>query len=418
MQLGRRGRIVVALLVVEGLFVATRLELATGLAHLLPESRDQELALVSARLVDSPLTRSMVLSVSAPELPRALAGMRELASALVAHPEVASLRMGPGAGFEQAVHALYFPRRWYFLSDQPERELPGRLSRSGLERAAQRLRGELASPRAELVKSMAAEDPLLAFLNLARRFERTARSDLRVVSGQFVASGEGEPAAVAFLETVHSPFDGAAQAPFQVFLEERFAELRAAHPQLQLERSAVHRFALASERRARADMAWISSISLVGIVLLFLFALRSPRLLAVSVLPLLAGLLTASSVGLLVFGELHVMTLAFGATLIGVCFDYPIHRVAHHVLGSAGGRETAVRGAIRVGALTTAIGFAGLAVADVPGVREIGVFAASGVLGALVATQYLVPELLPAVPNPTPLPTRVAAGLARTRAGP
>jgi len=107
------------------------------------------------------------------------------------------------------------------------------------------------------------------------------------------------------------------------------------------------------------------------------------------------------------------MTLAFGGTLIGVCLDYPIHRVAHHVLGSAVGREAAVRGAIRAGALTTAIGFAGLAAADVPGVREIGIFAASGVLGALVTTQYLLPELLPSMPRPTTLPARVAAGLAR-----
>ena len=37
MQLSWRARTVVALLVVEALFVATRLELTTGLAHLLPE---------------------------------------------------------------------------------------------------------------------------------------------------------------------------------------------------------------------------------------------------------------------------------------------------------------------------------------------------------------------------------------------
>ena len=411
MRLGGAGRTVIALLVVAAVFVGSRLELATGLAHLLPDSQDQELALVSARLVDSPLTRTMVLSLSAPSLAAALAGMRTLGSALAVPPEVASLRIGPRAGFEEAVYALYFPLRWHFLSDEPEVEVPRRLSQEGLERAALRLRAELASPRVDLVKPLAAQDPLLAFLDLVGRFQGTVRPNLQVVEGQFVSSGEGGPAAIAFLETVHSPFDAAAQAPFESFLEARFAAAHAADPGLRLERSAVHRFALASERRARADMGWISALSLLGIILLFLLVLRSPRLLWVSALPLLAGLLTAASVGLLVFGELHVMTLAFGGSLIGVCLDYPIHLVSHHVLG--GGRGKEVRGAIRLGALTTAIGFAGLALADVPGVREIGVFAASGVLGALVTTLYLVPELLLSAPAPTPLPARIAAGLAQ-----
>ena len=55
-------------------------------------------------------------------------------------------------------------------------------------------------------------------------------------------------------------------------LEERFAAVQATDSRLRLERSAVHRFALESERRARADMGWISAISVLGIVLLFLFS--------------------------------------------------------------------------------------------------------------------------------------------------
>ena len=51
------------LFLVLGIFVARNLSLSTGIAHLLPESRDQDLARVSAGLVDSPVTRSMVLAI-------------------------------------------------------------------------------------------------------------------------------------------------------------------------------------------------------------------------------------------------------------------------------------------------------------------------------------------------------------------
>jgi predicted exporter len=48
-----------------------------------------------------------------------------------------------------------------------------------------------------------------------------------------------------------------------------------------------------------------------------------------------------------------------------------------------------------MGAATTIAGFAGIAWSDFPGVREIGVFAAVGVAGALAATRWLLPPLTP-----------------------
>lgn len=410
-HLGVSGWFLVLVLLAEGAFVSSALEFETGLAHLLPDSRDQQLANLSAQFVDSPLTRTMVLSVGAEELPQALAAMRDLASSLRPHPEVASIRLGPDPDFLAELQDLYFPRRWYFISSDPESLLGDRLSDAGISGTVARLRRSLALPQGEWVRALAPEDPLLLFSDLTRRFERSVRSDLSIIEGQFAVRDNGAGFAVAFLETAHSAFDATAQAPFQAFLAERFAAVETSFPGVVLERSAVHRFAIESEERARADMTRISILSLVGVVCLFLLVLRSARLLVLGVIPLIAGVLTASAVALLFFGRLHVITLAFGATLIGVCLDYPIHLVSHWLLSRVGAADGSVRGAIRIGALTTAAGFAGLIASDIPGIREIGVFAASGVLAALVTTLYGLPPLLRGVPLAAAFPSRLAVSL-------
>jgi predicted exporter len=107
-----------------GIFVARNLSVSTGIAHLLPESRDQELARVSSGLVDSPVTRTMVLAIRGPDLDTAMRAARRWAPGLEAHSEVASLRTGPGTATAESVFELYFPRRFLFLSTRPELELP------------------------------------------------------------------------------------------------------------------------------------------------------------------------------------------------------------------------------------------------------------------------------------------------------
>jgi predicted exporter len=410
-----------ALFVALGLFAASRLELATGVTHFLSGARDVELASVSAQIADSVLTRTMILSIEAPDISTAVAAARDWAPVLAAHPEVAALRSEPGEAFGREVFELYFPRRHLLLASEPETELPERLSDAGLRAVASDLRRALAMPDADLVTQVAPADPLLAFPALLRRFEAARLGGLGVRDGRLVSRDAGT--AILFVTTAHSAFDSDRQAAFQTFLERTFAEVdRRYGGDLALERSSVHRFAVASEQRARSDMARISGISLAGIAAVFALLFGSLRLLAVSLLPLAGGVLVATAAGIAIFGELHLVTLVFGATLIGVCIDYPIHYVNHHMLVPADGGPTAslrqVRAALAMGALTTVAGFTGLAWSDFPGVREIGVweigvFAAVGVLAALATTVVMLPPLLPRTLRAGGLQRRCAGALGR-----
>lgn len=386
------------------LFVSERLNVVSGIGHFLSEIDDVDLAAVSSQQVASPTTRAMVIFVRGPDLMTAMKAARQWSSALGGHPEVEKLQLGPDPELVDDVYDLYFPRRYAFLSHDPESDIPTRVSPAGLKQAATRLRRELESPRAPFIKDIAGADPLLAFPDLIARFQELGEARLEIVDGQFAAPEINTAALI--VTTRHSAFESNHQGPFEDFIVQSFAELQDQFTaKLELKRSGIHRFAVASERQGMSEMQTMSTASMLGISILFLVLFRSWSLLVVAILPLVTGVLVATATSLWIFDGIHMMTLVFGSTLIGVCIDYPIHYICHHTLvpDSAGsiGSLRRVWPAIAMGALTTIAGFGGLAWSDFPGVRELGFFAAIGVLAALFATRWIVPALLPALPVPS-----------------
>ncbi|HXN56929.1 MAG TPA: hypothetical protein VN874_11725, partial [Myxococcales bacterium] len=95
-----RLKIAAGLLVVlaMGLFCARRLRISTEITFFVPDAADQKLAEISRQLMDSPLTRGMILSVEAPNSETAIAAGKRLSAALRGDPEIAWIRGGPGPG--------------------------------------------------------------------------------------------------------------------------------------------------------------------------------------------------------------------------------------------------------------------------------------------------------------------------------
>lgn len=404
------------LLAVMGVFVGLKLEVTSEITHFLAAGDDARLAKLSRQLAQSELTKTTILVIDsdAHDTQAAIAAVDELAGALAEHEEVAWVRSGWSDDQSDAVYELYFPRRMYFTAGS-EQALAQALAPDGLEASARELQRQLRLPTAALVKQLAPEDPLLRYPATLERLAQARVGSLELVDGHFVTREGG---AVLLFASVHSPFRAEQQGPLQALIDARFAELASAAGQagegqgLRLRQSGVGRFALRAEAQIRGDITRISVISTLGVIALFLLLFRGPRLVLLSLVPLAAGVLTATSVSLLVFGRIHGLTLAFGASLIGVCIDYPVHLFNHHVLEPAAdgavGTMRRIRPGLVLGALTTVAGFVGLGWASFPGVREIAVFAAVGIVGALLSTLYLLPPLMADQPTPVALQRKLA----------
>lgn len=405
-------------------FCAGRIGFSTEITDFLPSAEESELAALSRMLGRSELSSTMILSIGAAEgdaspsesrdPTAALAAAAELAERLRSHEAVAWVRDGPDSDLPRHVYEVYFPRRYLFLSDQPEVEIPPRLEPAGLRAEARSLRNMLALPTGTLIEEVAPEDPLGAFGRLLSRLS-SSQSGLRTDGGRFLSADGAH--AILFLSTHAGGFDTDVQSRLLEDIQIYFAELNGrGGERLVLEQSGVNRHVVSAESAIRGDVAVIAASSFVGVALLFLLFFRSPTRFGFAVLPGAFGILTATTLGLFWFGSLSGITLAFGTSLIGVAIDYPIHLLGHYTVaggGDAAGAARRLRPSLALGAGTTMASFAGLGMTSIPSFREIAFVAVVGVATALLFTLWVLPRLLPAAADVPPLAQAVASRLGR-----
>ena len=176
------------------------------------------------------------------------------------------------------------------------------------------------------------------------------------------------------------------------------ADVKAAFPDASIARTGAVFYAEAARAASEREMHAIGIVSAVGIALLMLWVFRSPRLLVLGFISTALGILCALAATLLVFGKLHLLTLVFGASLIGEAVDYSIQYFVVY-LGAQrgwnpqrGARE--VLPALGVALATSFVGYAILTFAPFPALKQIACFAMVGISTAFASVIWLLPSLL------------------------
>lgn len=397
---GRRRAFTLLLVAVLGSYSLARLDLTNSITYFMPQETENEIVALSLELVESPLSRRMVLAVEGGPTSRVVA--EELADALAEHPEVEWVERGFDASFARALYDLYFERRFYLASNHPSVEIPAWTSNEALAERARRAKVRIAQPDGMLVARTLGADPLGLSERMLARIEASRPSG----GGQ----GADETFATLQIGLRSSPFDSRVQMPFLEFIEAEFARIAERHGGgLWLDQNGVNRFAVSAERTIRGDVNLISSVSMIVVVALFLLVFRSLKQLGIAFLVPLGGFAAAMAVAVSGGEAVHGITLGFGFALIGVAIDYPIHLMNHHALATDGSSIREVRDSIRssmlLSGLTTTLAFSSLALSDFPGLSGMGRFGGLGVLVALAMTLLLLPSFLnrPVEASPTQL---------------
>jgi predicted exporter len=174
--------------------------------------------------------------------------------------------------------------------------------------------------------------------------------------------------------------------------------LRKDFPGLEILRTGTVFYATAARKSAEREFDLIGAGSLIGMLLLLYVVFRSLRPLALGLLSVGFGVATAVMVTLAVFDELHLITLVFGASLIGEAIDYAVQYFAAHL--GAGSNWEPISGLRRIApgllmALATSVlGYAALMLSPFPALSQIALFAVSGLIAACMSVFLLLPWLL------------------------
>ena len=251
---------------------------------------------------------------------------------------------------------------------------------------------DLRSPLAPLIKGTIPADPTGEFFAIVSEWSGGDRPGKH--RGVWLSKDRSK--ALVLLETKAAGFDADAQAEIQKDIRQIFSSLAGEPARLRLLVTGPGVFALEAKQTIERE-AWRLSTAAAVLVVLFLYvSYRSITLVLLSLIPLTTGIIAGMLAVQGWFGFIHGITLGFGITLLGVVDDYPIHLFSHlHSRGSAPAVMREIWSTMRLGVLTTAIGFAALLFAGLPALTQLGLFAVVGILTAAIVTRWILPTFVP-----------------------
>ena len=378
------------------LYCLSTFQISGSITHFIPDHAEATQVQLTLDLLDSPLSRRMVLSVQGGEARNVVTA--DLVKKLREHPEVAWVEDNQlNEETIRAVSEIYFERRMYFVSENPEQEIPELFEPLALQKQAQELKKNLSAPDSILFSRTSQADPLGFFPKTLRRIGQLQPLKEPATEVDY---------ALIFIGLRSSPFEAAKQEELVRFIQREFELLsQQQSTPLQLQKSGSNLFAIASEKQIRRDVNLVSSLSIVAVCGIFFLFFGSLRSLVIAFLTPFAGFLFALA---LIAGPdkpIHGITLAFGFVLIGVAIDYPIHLMTAHALQKT--KSTAFRSARQLrsslifSAATTTLAFLSLSLSGFPGLSEMGSFAAMGVPVGLAFTLLASPAFISRSPKTT-----------------
>lgn len=149
-------------------------------------------------------------------------------------------------------------------------------------------------------------------------------------------------------------------------------------------------------------------LSLLLVSLILIWSLRSFRLISLTLLNLITGLVLTAGFAALAVGHLNMISVAFAVLFIGLGVDYSIHLcMRYRDLRKALSRVEAIQKSMtQIGTslvictLTTAVGFFAFVPTHYAGVSELGIISGTGMFINLGIHLSLLPALLNLWPDP------------------
>jgi len=197
-----------------------------------------------------------------------------------------------------------------------------------------------------------------------------------------------------------------ASLPMQ-HLRELGAEIEAQFPGVKL--SFTGEIALEHEEMETVNKGMLISsvVSLILVCAALWMGLRSFRLLLITFIALIVGLVLTAGFAAISVGHLNLISIAFAVLYIGLGVDFATHLCLRYqeARGEGMPAEQAILNSMNtVGrslflcALTTAIGFFAFIPTDFKGVSELGIISGGGIFIGLIVSLSLLPALLKLLP--------------------
>lgn len=371
-------------------FLATRVNLDSDLLGILTTGSNDDQVRLITWLQQGPALRLILAAIEGGTEDERAGASKTLIKQLHQSQLFSLVSNGGIAGFDRAPSRL---NRYRYLLDQSLSA--DSFSSEALSKGFKGVLKQLKSPFALINKRQLSEDPTGSWRRYLGQLQGQAQPEK--YRGVWVSDNGQRALMVIVLRQVDQGLD--IQRHRIELIRQRFKQNPQNQP-LQLTLTGPAVFATDAREVIKSETQTLSAVASVVIALILLIVYRSPRVMLLSSVPVITGVVVAAAAVGLLFGKIHGISLAFGITLLGIVIDYPIHVFSHMDEGAS--LEQTIRRiwpTLRLGMLTTVVAYIAMALTEFAGLAQLGVFAIVGIATGALTTRWILPALIAFLPE-------------------
>lgn len=387
------GLLLITACVLATAWLQQRIHVETDIFKLLPKGEYSAQVQQANQRVNSLINQKLFVLLEAPSA----TALQQATDQLLAQAKQSVLWQPPQPLLDsEALGKILYQHRAYLLSQQDQQILSDAAKTGDYAALNEQALSQLLSPGVPISAELLKHDPLLFFPRFLLQRANSVNGDQATLDQGWPTLLQGnQHYRLVILSLAKSPFNIDYQDKTTVWLDQVKQQIQQ-KTQVKTYLTGTLMFASAGTQSAHHEVSTIGVGSTLGLILLVWFGFRSLRPLATEFAAVSAGCLMALAATHLVFGQVHLMTLVFGASLIGVSVDFSFYYLATQ----AAKREmsgTQLMGdmlpSLLMGLLTTIAAYLCLMLTPFPGLKQIAVFSMTGLTAAWITSVLLLPKL-------------------------
>jgi len=300
-----------------------------------------------------------------------------------------------------------------YLTEDDLREMERKLTDTAIRQQIRGLRGRLQSPLGSFASQWVARDPLDLWSLFRKHFptgslEAGAESQGYLLSDDrkmmlLMVKPKGSPSDIRYDEMLLEKIQAAVAGAKEASLKERGHAAAESYQDLQIGITGGYMSALEDSRMLKKELITNFSVSLIGVLILFVLGFRRAVAIFYASFPLLVSPLLTLGLFSPFLGRLSESTGAFSAIILGLSIDFIILLYSRYLeernagLGVQEALEKSLSytgPGVFTGAVTTTAAYYALLFSDFRGVRELGLLTGTGILLSLGCAFLLFPALV------------------------
>ena len=361
-------------------FTLPHLKIETNILELLPHEEKNPLIIQAQQQQNQLLNQSMVWLIGATSEAEALNHANTLKKLLEKSNLFTDIKLEWNNSGIGNVYSALLPYRYQLLTEEDRQEIKTD-ARAFANNSLQLLYSPLGIQHATTLQ----DDPLFTFGDYINSLNdnpftlyqdvamlRDSNTFYAVILAQVKTGNVTANALVSLYQSAHQTFDNNGQA---------------------LLVTGLPLYSAFGTQSAKREISTIGTLSIVAIIVFILLSFHSLRPLFLTLFSIGIGVLAAITVCNLIFDKLHIITLVFGSSLVGITVDYSFHYFSDSFQPQWSpwqGLKNVFQ-SITLGMASSVIAFLSLALTPFPGLKQMAIFSATGLFCAWLTVVLLFP---------------------------